>query len=79
MVSPAKPSHPNGALLVELNGENMEYIKLAFELEDINHSNQRQKPEVGSSKRVRWFAKRSAYVAFVETDSPSKMKCSTFE
>ena len=34
----AKPSHPNGALLVELNGENLEYIKVAFELEDINHS-----------------------------------------
>ena len=47
----AKPSHPNGALLVELNGENLEYIKVAFELEEINHSKERQKPEVGSSKK----------------------------
>ena len=75
----AKPSHPNGALLVELTGENLEYLKVAFELEDINHSKERQKPEVGSSKAVRWYAKRNAYVAFLETESPAKMKCKTFK
>ena len=75
----AKPSHPNGALLVELTGENLEYLKVAFELEDINHSKERQKPEVGSSKTVRWYAKRNAYVAFLETESPAKMKCKTFK
>ena len=75
----AKPSHPNGALLVELTGENLEYLKVAFELEVINHSKERQKPPVGSSKAVRWFAKRNAYMAFLETGSPAKMKCKTFK
>ena len=75
----AKPSHPNGALLVELNVENLEYIKVAFEHEDINHSKERQKSEVGSSKKVRWYAKRNAYMAFLGPDSQSKTKCKTFK
>ena len=74
-----KPSHPKAALLVELTEANLEYLKVAFELEDINHSKERQKPEVGSSKAVRWYAKRNAYVAFLETESPAKMKCKTFK
>ena len=76
MLSTARRQH---RVSVELTGENLEYLKVAFELEDINHSKERQKPEVGSSKAVRWYAKRNAYVAFLETESPAKMKCKTFK